>query len=468
MTQKNETTWKIKWKGDEKTPGKDKLGIADKVEGFAKIITSQNGNEVYGVTAPFGVGKTFFCECLDDWLKENDITSVFYNVWEVDFYEEPLVPLVYEILGKLGESKNKKTKKIIDKSISLFKAVLSSLKLEAKGNIPNVCDANITIDIEKTVKAYDASEEKNKKNGGDFFKSYSNYKSNVEEFKNVLKSLFSNNGGKPTVVIIDELDRCRPDYAIKLLETVKHFFGIEGLVFVIAFDEDQLRDSVKQLYGTTNFRGYITKFLDFSFSLPEPSVYNFSLKLYAEKLNATFKSFPKDKITLIGGEFANIDQNIINMLCSFAVFFSFSLRDIEKIFLRIEMISKEILASDLTLYPQIVVFLACVRHYSHKEYLHFKDYSKISDYLGYINSITEQQTGFIKASAAFYKSIINNSSQFRYNILDLFLGIIKKIPESSFVFEANARKIERQLFIDYLNKMDFIDNFIPDTESPPH
>lgn len=50
-------------------------------------------------------------------------------------------------------------------------------------------------------------------------------------------------------ILIDELDRCRPSYAIEMLETIKHFFELKNYVFVVATDTEQLSHSVKAVYG---------------------------------------------------------------------------------------------------------------------------------------------------------------------------------------------------------------------------
>lgn len=53
----------------------------------------------------------------------------------------------------------------------------------------------------------------------------------------------------PAFIFIDELDRCRPSYAVEMLETIKHIFDISGVVFVVATDTEQLQHAVKVVYG---------------------------------------------------------------------------------------------------------------------------------------------------------------------------------------------------------------------------
>ena len=103
----------------------------------------------------------------------------------------------------------------------------------------------------------------------DIYTEYKQFKTELDNLKDFLRN-WAKKLNTPVVVIIDELDRCRPDYAIKTLEILKHFFDISGFVFVLAIDEEQLKSSVETLFGTKNFDGYKRKFINNSFILPSP------------------------------------------------------------------------------------------------------------------------------------------------------------------------------------------------------
>ena len=76
---------------------------------------------------------------------------------------------------------------------------------------------------------------------------------------------------KPWVVMIDELDRCRPSYAVELLEVTKHLFSVNHIVFVIAINRQELAHSIKALYGEGfDAEDYLRRFFDVDFRLPEP------------------------------------------------------------------------------------------------------------------------------------------------------------------------------------------------------
>jgi hypothetical protein len=87
----------------------------------------------------------------------------------------------------------------------------------------------------------------------------------------------------PVYVFVDELDRCRPDYAIALLEGIKHLFGIPGLYFVIATNIEQLAHSIKAVYGESfDAVRYLKRFFDMEFTLPIPDTTKFAIELLSK------------------------------------------------------------------------------------------------------------------------------------------------------------------------------------------
>lgn len=107
---------------------------------------------------------------------------------------------------------------------------------------------------------------------------YRKRKASRETFKSSMKELvetLSKRDGSispPLIVIVDELDRCRPDYAIKVIEEIKHFFDVPRVAFVLALNRDQLARSVKAVYGA-EFKSdeYLRRFFDFSLGLTDKS-----------------------------------------------------------------------------------------------------------------------------------------------------------------------------------------------------
>ena len=125
---------------------------------------------------------------------------------------------------------------------------------------------------------------------------YAEAKEAINSFRNALANtaevLSDKHGGKPLVIAIDELDRCRPSYAVELLEVVKHFFSVNNVVFVLAIDKTQLTHAIRAIYGQGfDAIGYLRRFIDLDFRLPTPDRTRFMKNLMDQSL---LKQFFKD------------------------------------------------------------------------------------------------------------------------------------------------------------------------------
>jgi hypothetical protein len=92
------------------------------------------------------------------------------------------------------------------------------------------------------------------------------------------------------VVIVDELDRCKPDFALSVLERIKHVFGVPGLRFVLVTNFAELQQSVRRAYGEMGARRYLEKFYDLRVRLPEsrgPRGFSTKTAVYARRLRET-------------------------------------------------------------------------------------------------------------------------------------------------------------------------------------
>jgi len=207
------------------------------------------------VDADWGNGKTVFIKMLQTHLTKKQFNCVFLNAWECDFYSEPLAPLIAEIGeqispadSSLGESLREKGSKLIQgikeaasSSHPSLAAILKVIEVVSKNTRPEVLDS---------IGDYETYREALK-----------NFKESLEEFSS------KSQNGKPLVVLIDDLDRCRPDFAINMLERVKHIFDVPSLFFVIAVNKREFSNVVKSFYGCEDGERYLEKFFDLVFHL---------------------------------------------------------------------------------------------------------------------------------------------------------------------------------------------------------
>ncbi|MBT3016828.1 MAG: KAP family NTPase [Candidatus Thiodiazotropha sp. (ex Clathrolucina costata)] len=265
---------------------------------YADYLTNYLGklNEpfVLNVNAYWGLGKTFF---LQSWAKSiaDQHLVVYINAWENDFSDDPLLTILSNIKTQLSEHLTDKTK--AESAISsVYKSSGRFIKkiapIIAEGLIRKALGNEATNDL-SSIQINDPIEE----SVGDIahestkilLDDHEANSRNMEDFRNALQTLLGNvledsKKNPPVYIFIDELDRCRPTYAIELLENVKHLFSVSKTVFVIATDSAQLQHSVCAIYGNS-FDGaeYLRRFFDREFSLPIPS--------YIQLARMLFKSF---------------------------------------------------------------------------------------------------------------------------------------------------------------------------------
>lgn len=375
----------------------DKLGIQEKVIGFANILKqerySQNStSKVYSISAEFGIGKTFFCTKLHDVLKQDGVPVSMMNIWKMDFYNNPLMPILIKLQETYRNTKSTKQKiPMPTKILNWCKSGLAGFSIKA--NIQDIIE--MEFDGDKTVKCNEKLQQNSK--ASDIYTEYEQIETELENLKKFLRK-WTETIDKPVVVIIDELDRCRPDYAVKTLEVLKHFFDIPGFVFVLAIDEEQLKSSVETLFGTKNFDGYKRKFINNSFLLPNPDKVSFTNFLYqrsdiatviqtiqANQKDLIFKANFMNLSSPLGQQikrfnnYQTIDHIIINYFAYYSYWFNFTLRHMEQIFDRFVLFTKSILSNDELFSPDLAVFLVCLHEFDLQIYNQVKNHPCITE-----------------------------------------------------------------------------------------
>lgn len=167
--------------------------------------------------------------------------SVYYDAWENDNDEDPLLSIVYEIL------KSVKTDYSFKADISLLKIAASIAEILTGRKVQTLIDSVSQEDPFAAIKS-----------GRDL-------QFSVNEF---FESLLPEQGER-LIIFIDELDRCKPTYAVRLLERIKHYFMNDKITFVLSVNSHELQNTVKQYYGDSfNACRYLDRFFDLRIALP--------------------------------------------------------------------------------------------------------------------------------------------------------------------------------------------------------
>lgn len=263
----------------------DKLDREKHIEPLTNLLTNiKDESFVMTVSAPYGGGKTFFIEKWKEVLQNNGCKTLYYNAWENDFAVNPLISFLASFKEFNGLNKNS-VSAFIKAGSKLFGSKLLN-SADALGTIAGVITANhivagATSAVVKTAKTVKNVSDKAKEENifHELILAEQKSKKIKEEFKKKLEKLIPTTKSEnyPTdklIIFIDDLDRCRPDYAIKFLEYIKHIFDVKNCMFVLAVDEEQLKSAVEVVYGSKNANGFLKRIIDFKFQLPEPTVSN--------------------------------------------------------------------------------------------------------------------------------------------------------------------------------------------------
>ena len=262
-------------------------------EGFdkSKPDDEQKKNYVLNLNAEWGAGKTYF---LKRWSRELivDFPVVYIDAWQQDYSDDPFLTVIAGIIKQL--QRQAKFNITIPKSaVSMFKAVAPAIAQGLTKKISGIdLDELHTLLFSDEEIEDDQKQNSNKLTGSDFSPAVKALAQNLikdHEAKNksieVIKSKLADWVNKfeeqedkslPIFIFIDELDRCRPSYAVEMLETIKHIFDVKGIVFVVATDTEQLQHTIKSIYGEGfDAKVYLGRFFNSRYSLKRPALKDF-------------------------------------------------------------------------------------------------------------------------------------------------------------------------------------------------
>jgi len=273
----------FKWSEPHELFPEDNMGRAEHARHLTKFLAEKGteANYVLNLDARWGTGKTYF---LKRWAHEikNRHPCVYIDAWSSDHSSDPLLSVVSEIRKTLHELHN-----ISELEVKLFEGVAKAVKATMPAVIKGLLKGQL-----KKLSGLDADEwndfitaddiaETGAKLVEEAIDAHNEASVGVENIKKSIQdwlkpAVKKNNYSEPLFIFIDELDRCRPTYAIEMLETIKHIFDMKNVVFIVATDKEQLEHSIKAVYGSGfNSRLYLDRFFSRSVTLTNPSRYEF-------------------------------------------------------------------------------------------------------------------------------------------------------------------------------------------------
>ena len=244
------------------------------LNGLINILNNVEDGKIIALDGDWGSGKTWFLKSLEylmtknnekytdiddnklNKLKEN-YTVFYYNAWENDDATSPMLSLLYKLIN---DTYLQSKKKITKNAVNIFNNLV---KFATYGRVD--------------IKQLFLNEDWDNKQVTDSIKTSEEIK---DDFKKAIQELLKVLSKNKMLIIIDEIDRCKPTFAIELLENIKHFYDDDRILFIVGTNNRQLSSLVQKVYGD-KYDGstYLDKFFDINLELP-----NNYMETYIDKI----------------------------------------------------------------------------------------------------------------------------------------------------------------------------------------
>ena len=307
----------------------DKLERQKIADRLTKVIADQEAQFVISLDGRWGTGKTFLLKRWQQALVNDKYQAIYFNAWEDDFCDDPLLAIIGQLTEHFQEGKLREMAAIVgDIALPILTAKLTGVAFTRK----DLKRDNLLADYRTQLRT----------------------KREIRNHLTRLAAVVREQTDKPLVFIIDELDRCRPTFAIELLERVKHIFDVPNIVFVFGINRAELTKSVQSIYGDIDASVYLRRFFDMEFILPEPDP-----EIFCRHLLQRYELWPHFRQSRQVTRYASHADEysaIAEQLHQFFGQLGLSLRDMDYC-LRVLALATRGLAPGRTLFPYALVAL---------------------------------------------------------------------------------------------------------------
>lgn len=288
-------------------------------ESLTNLLVNTDESIVTALDSPWGTGKSTFIKMWRGYLKEQEIKSILFDAFSNDYQPDPFLAIVSQILNLIEDDDIKE--KIKDRAVKTTKVISRvGIKVVIKALTLGVLDGS---EIDDTDLADDISEgtsEAVDKYISSQLLSVEKDKKTIESFKQTLGELSVALGTeKPIIFIIDELDRCKPQFAVETLEKIKHLFDVPNIKFVLVMNRPQIEEAIKGVYGQgVDATKYIQKFISLWTTFPKKE----------NNQDINHEIYIKNSLNRMNLPYESTQEEAVNYLIEFSQYFNLTFREI--------------------------------------------------------------------------------------------------------------------------------------------
>lgn len=271
---------------------RDEFAREQVAENVIKLLKSDIDISPMVIDGDWGTGKTEFCHKLINKMESEqeegeNFKLLYIDAFQADHADNPLMTILAAVLNAMPDNEQKSG--LLEKALPVVRFGLSTLLKAASGHVLKANADEIAGNLEKHLE--DAADKAIDTSVTALLKDHEEAEKNLEALQKMLEEIAKDS---PLVLFIDELDRCRPDFSVQMLEVIKHTFDVPGVQFVLVTNKKQLRAAINNSYGSqVDAQRYLDKFLKFSFQLVD--------------------TIPK-KLTLDGSAMPTSEEHYLNLL----------------------------------------------------------------------------------------------------------------------------------------------------------
>ena len=361
---------------------------------LTNLLRTQSHPFTISIHGYWGTGKTFLLQRWQQDLHSQEFPAIYFNAWEDDFCDDPLIA----ILGQLDEYfRQPRLSRLRDTAVE---SAIPALRQTAQTVLKATTGLTVDLNQSESPTLLDAYREQRRA------------KDQLKEALTRLSKAAYAATGYPLVFIIDELDRCRPTFAIELLEKVKHIFDIEHMVFVFGINRNELARSLHSIYGNIDSDVYLRRFFDIEFTLPEIDAAMYCRHMMDKfRLQDIFLDLTSEANNNVHAEeYRSIRDTFPEIWSRFGL----SLRDIEHCVASIALVAKNV-AKGSYMFPIVLGLLIPIKLKNQALYYGFIQHKSLaSEVINYadeffssaqVTGIESQGFDFVEAHLYFAESV---------------------------------------------------------------
>lgn len=341
---------------------------------LVNLILNTENELVVALDSPWGEGKSTFIKMWKGFLNEKEIPAIYFDAFENDYQKDAFLAISRQIYKLMEENSESVANSFKSKATSALKVLgRSAIRVSTRVVTAGIIDETL---LEGAGIKNEASTIVDNFISNQFAQAQSDEKS-LEDFKNHLSDLAKETSKYGRIIfIIDELDRCKPSFALEVIESIKHLFSVPNIVFVLAMNSEQIEECIRSEYGRgINARKYLHKFINIWCSLPKTGTRYSSI--HKQYLNYCLSAMDFESN-------CRSHETAIELYGDLATHYNMSLREIEKSLTNFAIIHNITEGNLNTDYLCLAVYISIVKVNCPRTFVKLKDRS-----IGYSDAINE-------------------------------------------------------------------------------